>query len=110
MEISLRSKIINAIKTFDIDALDLLLDDDKSYMDVTKSLFLTTLERRFESAKEDGCTAFDDVFFGVCAECDKGEEAMTFLSNSGYYLDIFMEEENNSINDIRVCKKNLQFY
>lgn len=105
----MKSQIIQAIKTFNIAKLQILLDDDRTYMDVSKSLFLSTLKRRFESAKEDGCTAFDDVFFGVCAECDKGAEAMTFLSNSGYYLDIIMAENNGSITDIRVCKKIFNF-
>ena len=105
MNDSLKSQIIKAIKNFDIKKLESLLDDEKSYMDVPKSLFVETLEKRFESAKKNGCYSFDDVFFGICDSCNKGCEGMTFFSNSGHYLDIFMEGDDKSVTDIYVCYK-----
>jgi hypothetical protein len=102
----LEQKIIQAIKNFDTALLAELLDDDKSYMDVTKSRFIKKLEERFEIAKAEGCHGFDDVFFGICESCNKGCEGMTFLSESGYYLDLFIEcEDGETINDIYVCNK-----
>lgn len=105
----MRKEIIQAIKNFDIDKLSTLLHDEKPYMDVSKSLFLRTLKKKFESAKEDGCHSFDDVFFGICESCNKGCEGMTFYSNSGYYLDLFMEGDNKFVGDIYVCNKLLNF-
>ena len=105
----MKTQIIQAIKNFDINKLNTLLDDERSYMDVSKSLFLKTLEKKFESAQKNGCNSFDDVFFGICESCNKGCEGMTFYSNSGYYLDIYMEDENETVNDIYVCNKLLNF-
>ncbi|MGV8814016.1 MAG: hypothetical protein ACOH2D_07885 [Gelidibacter sp.] len=100
----MKKRVIEAIKNFDSDALDALLDNEKSYMEVSKSLFISTLKSTFESVKEDGCQAFDDVFFGICGSCNKGCEGMTFLSNSGHYLDIFIESKDDySVDDIYVC-------
>ncbi|WP_452223703.1 hypothetical protein [Lacinutrix chionoecetis] len=103
-------KITQAIKNFDIASLNELLDDDKPYQDVSKSLFLKTLEKKFNQAKKDDCHGFDDVFFGICESCNKGCEGMTFLSNSGYYLDLFIEsKDNKTADDIYVCNKLTNF-
>ena len=102
----MRNRIIQSIKNFDLDALESLLDNEKSYMDVSKSLFISTLQKQFEWAKVEGCHAFDDVFFGICERCNIGCEGMTFLSNSGHYLDIFIESKDGfSVDDIYVCNK-----
>ncbi len=101
----MKSRITQAIKNFDINKLHTLLDDERSYMDVSKSLFLEILGKRFDAAKKEGCDSFDDVFFGICDSCNMGCEGMTFLSNSGYYLDLFMEGDEDSVTDIYVCYK-----
>ena len=106
----MRDKIIYSIKNFDIEALNKLLDDDKPYMDVSKSLFLQKLAKKFKIAKEDGCHSFDDVFFGICGSCNKGCEGMTFFSESGHYLDLFIESKNDTVvDDIYVCNKLTNF-
>lgn len=105
----MKDQIIQAIKTFNIAKLQILLDDDRTYMDVSKSLFLRALAKKFESAKEGGCHSFDDVFYGVCKSSNSVNDGMTFISNFGYYLDIYLEEKNDSITDIRVCKKMFNF-
>jgi hypothetical protein len=98
--------IITAIKNLDIKRLNVLLDDDKSFMDVTKATFIKKLDKQFKKLKDNGCQSFDDVFFGICEHCNKGCEGMTFLSEAGYYLDIYIESENDeSVNDIYVCNK-----
>ena len=102
----MQQKIIQAIKDFDISALNVLLDDKKSYMDVSKTLFLKTLEEKFEFAKMEGCHYFDDVFFGICEYCNKGCEDMTFWSKSGLYLDFYIESKDEvSVDDMYVCNK-----
>lgn len=106
----MQERIIQAIKNFDIDTLNELLDGDKPYMDVSKALFLKTLTKKFNNAKEDGCHSFDDVFFGICGSCNKGCEGMTFFSESGHYLDLFIESKDDiAVDDIYVCNKLTNF-
>lgn len=102
--------ITQAIKDFDIASLKELLNDDKTYQDVSKEFFLEKLEKKFNQAKREDCHSFDDVFFGICGSCNKGCEGMTFLSNSGYYLDLFIEsKDNKTADDIYVCNKLTNF-
>jgi len=58
-----KSKIIQAIKEFDVKKLSELLDDDKTYMDVPKDRFIASLEDCFTTVSFKGCKGFDDVFF-----------------------------------------------
>jgi hypothetical protein len=103
-------QITQAIKNFDVASLKELLDDNKTYQDVSKSLFLKKLKKKFNQAKRDDCHSFDDVFFGICGSCNKGCEGMTFLSNSGYYLDLFIEsKDSKTVDDIYVCNKLTNF-
>ncbi len=100
----MKKQIIEAIKNFDTHALKQLLDDTKSYMNVSKAQFIGALESEFEEAKKEGCFAFDDVFFGICESCNKGCEGVTFYSYKGYYLDLYIESRgNNTIEDMYVC-------
>lgn len=102
----MQKEIIKAIKDFDINSLELLLDDNRTYMDVTKSYFLRTLKMKFNFLIEEHCNKFDDVFFGICESCNKGCEGITFLTNSGYYLDLYIEsKDGDNVEDIYVCNK-----
>ena len=106
----MKEKIIQAIKNFDIAALKKLLEDDKPYQDVNKTLFLEKLETKFNRAKRDDCYSFDDLFFGICGSCNKGCEGITFLSNTGYYLDLYIESKDGiMVEDIYVCNKLTNF-
>lgn len=105
----MKEKIIQAIKNFDLESLKELLDDKKSYQDVPKQLFIEKLEMTFNRAKLNECYSFDDVFFGICGSCNKGCEGMTFLSNTGYYLDFFIESDEQIIKDMYVCNKLTNF-
>ena len=106
----MQNKIIQAIKNFDTKSLYDLLDDDKPYMDVKKAKFIKALNKSFQSAKENGCHSFDDVFFGICGQCNKGCEGMTFFSNTGHFLDLYIESKREeSVDDIYVCNKLTNF-
>lgn len=106
----MQNKIIQAIRNFDTAALQHLLDDDRSYMNVTKTLFIKTLDKQFQKAKNENCHAFDDVYFGICEHCNKGCEGMTFFSDSGFYLDLYIEsKDEKSVQDIYVCNKLTNF-
>lgn len=104
------NQVIQAIKNFDIKMLESLLEDDKSYMDVTKETFIRRIEELIDFASRGDCYSFDDVFFGVCGSCNKGCEAITFFSNTGHYLDLFIESKDESaVDDIYVCNKLTNF-
>jgi len=47
-----KKTIIKAITTMNINLLDVLLDDDKPYMDVPKPLFLEQLNLEFNKFKK----------------------------------------------------------
>lgn len=100
----MKMNVIQAIKEFNTDALQELLDDSKSYMEVSKKLFLKTLKVKFEEAREGGCNQFDEVYFGVCQSCNKGCEAITFWAETGHYLDLFIESsDEKTVDDIYTC-------
>ncbi|MDD7913194.1 hypothetical protein [Polaribacter ponticola] len=102
----MKQQIIQAIKNFDINKLSIFLDDSKSYMDLYKSIFLKALEDKFNEAKKQGCNGFDKVSYGICCACNKGCEAITFISKSGFYLDLFIESKNNiDVDDIYTCSE-----
>jgi len=98
-------QIVHAIRNLDIQKLDVLLEDRKAYMDVPKALFLNTLNKKFQFLKNHGIIQFDEVHPGICQKCNKGCKGITFLSDQGFYLDFFIESEENAIKDIYVCNR-----
>lgn len=68
--------IIEAIKSLDFDKLNILLDDNKSYMGVSKSKFLNALQK--EAQHYEGLEKFDSVEIGICNSCNKGCKAYKF--------------------------------
>lgn len=96
-------QILKAIKNIDFTALEKLLDDDKSYMDVPKQLFI---ERLQFSIKEQSCLGFsgyDNIVKGKCGVCNKGCDAYSFQSEGNPSLNLFFETESEHIEDIYLC-------
>ena len=98
-----KEAIIKAITKMDINLLDVVLDDNKSYMDVPKGLFLEKLEMEFQTLKKQGITNFDKVYKGTCNQCYKGCAGFTFLTKNLDYLDLLFLEKDNEIVDIFRC-------
>ncbi len=96
--------IINAIKEMDIKKLELLLDNNRSYMDVPKALFLEKLKQQFDYSKQIEVFSFDKVLLGICNSCNKGCDAYTFLTKDNNALDLFFEEKDGQVSDIYLCK------
>lgn len=97
--------IINAIKEMDIHKLGELLDDNRPYMDVPKSLFLSKLKIQFDRCEKNEITSFDKLVSGVCASCNKGCEGYSFITKDNQALDLFFEEENDEVTDVYLCNK-----
>lgn len=98
-----KKTIIEAIKTMNINLLYVLLDDNKPYMDVSKSLFLEQLNSEFNALKENGIEEFIKVSKGSCADCFNGCGGFTFLTKNNDFLDLLFIEKNNKIEDLFLC-------
>lgn len=105
---SVKKEIIQAIKDFDIHKLEVLLDDDRPYMEVSKKDFLKALKQSFDDARDQGLQRFDDTFFGICGTCQKGCEGITFYGRKRLqYLDLVFDGDDDQVIDISCCD-NLQ--
>ncbi len=96
-------QVLHAIKTLDFNALVLLLDHNKSYMDVPKSLFLERLEESIMEQLGKDFKGFDRVIKGICSSCNKGCDAYSFQSKGYPSLNLFFEMQKDEINDIYLC-------
>tara|TARA_R110002110_G_scaffold89504_2_gene233093 strand:- start:541 stop:1605 length:1065 start_codon:yes stop_codon:yes gene_type:complete len=103
MNLNNKETIIKAITEMDIDLLNVVLDNDKAYMEVSKELFIETLSNEFESLKKQGVTKFDKVIKGVCNSSCSDCGGYTFLTKNNDYLDLLFKEENNEIVDLFRC-------
>jgi hypothetical protein len=88
-----------------VDLLEVVLDNDKTYMKVSKELFIKTLTGKFEDLKKQGVTKFEQVSKGICNKCYKGCNGYTFLTKNNDYLELLFKEENNEIVDLFRCNE-----
>jgi len=100
------SRLINAISEMDCKAIELILEDNVSYQDTTKTIFLQKLKTLFQDfQKEDNKLI---AYQGKCnyKECSNtNKNGFCFMGNkSGRYINFIVEEnENGSIKDICTC-------
>lgn len=97
--------VIKAIEKMDIDLLDLVLDTNKSYMDVPKEMFLSKLSSEFGKLKKRGVTEFNKVSKGNCQNCYKDYSGFTFSTTNNDYLDLLFLEKDDEVTDIIQCTK-----
>lgn len=64
-----KQKLIQVFKSLDFEALQVLLDDNRSYMDVSKDLFLSTLKEKLD--KYEDLKTYENVVEGICTHCIK---------------------------------------
>ncbi len=100
------NSLVIAISEMDCSALELILEDEVSYHDTTKTIFLQKLEGLFEDFKKVDSKLI--AHEGKCnsAECgNKNKRGFCFIgNNSGRYINFIVEEnENGSIKDIYTC-------
>ena len=103
-------QIINAFSEMNSTALEILLDDTKTYQDATKEVFLEKVEELFLAHKNSG----DDYLFSYpgkcCAEisrCDNcGKTGYRFVGNhSNNYIDFIFEIGHETVSDIYDCSR-----
>ncbi|WP_033960414.1 hypothetical protein [Psychroserpens jangbogonensis] len=99
-----KEAIIKYITEMNTDMLSLILDDNKSYMDVSKEVFVNKLGEVFNNLKGFGYSKFSKVVNGHCGgDCNNGCEGYTFLTEDKRALDLIFEEEVNEIRDLYAC-------
>jgi hypothetical protein len=102
--------IIKAITEMNSAALEILLDDTKTYQDATKEVFLEKLEELFLAHKNSG----DDYLisypgkcgaeYSLCDNC--GKTGYRFVGNhSNNYFDFIFELVGQNIRDIYDCSR-----
>jgi hypothetical protein len=101
-----KTYLINAISSMNSKELDLILEDEVSYQDTSKTIFLEKLEEVFKEFETE-----DDLLIPYEGKCNSNEcsnrnkKGISFVGNkSGRYINfIFEENEDNSIKDIYTC-------
>lgn len=89
----------------DIGMLELILDDQNTYNDMHKDVFLQKLSDIFEKFREAGDTRLN-IYSGECANCFKSCKGYSFCgNNSGNYLDLLVKQDNGDVSDIHFCSE-----
>lgn len=87
----------------DIEMVDEFLDNDKTYQNFEKQLFISKLQEAFAKFVEHGDTHLFAVE-GSCNSCDKTKTGYIFIgNNSNNYMSIIFDIANNKINDLYEC-------
>ena len=94
------------LRKLDVDMVNELLDEDRMYADLKKSVFISKLGiaiDKFLEAGEEGLTQYP----GKCGSdlcINSGCPGYTFMgSKSGLFLDLIVVEEDGRITDIYDC-------
>ena len=102
-----KESIVKYISEMNIDKLALVLAHDTSFMDITKELFLSKLQKVFEVLRAKNITVFSKVLTGVCeadSKC-KDMEGCQFITSDKRSLTLLFEERRGEIIDIHGCSK-----
>ena len=91
------------IEKMDVEMVDAFLDNDNRYQDFEKYLFISKLQKAFETFTDLGDTLLFAVE-GSCNSCDKTKTGFTFIgNNSKNYMSIIFATADNKINDLYEC-------
>jgi len=100
--------VLHFFKKLDIDMVDELLDSDRTYADLEKSMFIHKLGNAFDQFLSEG-DEYLKLFPGKCVsdECDScGCSGYAFLGNkSGQYMDLVFKEAKGRVTDIYDCSE-----
>lgn len=101
-----KTLLVEAIAAMNISALKILLDDDKTYINTTKEVFLNGLEILFEDFKRSGNTQLlvnnGSCSSKHCTNC--GVKGYRFVGNNFKdYFDFVFEMEGEEVKEISDC-------
>ncbi|PKG42734.1 hypothetical protein [Psychroflexus sp. MES1-P1E] len=84
---------LKAIKNTDFNALEEILDDDKSYMEVSKYLFVDALKKELQGQIDDGFSGFDEIV-------ENNNGSYMFYTKGYPYLNLYFKLDDKEILDI----------
>jgi len=97
--------VIHYIKHLDIDMIDTLLDDQLTYQDLPKPIFMQKLGVAFDEFLQAGDLELI-ISNGFCSEfvCNNQCSGYRFSSqSSGLYFDLIIDIEEGKVTDIYEC-------
>ncbi len=94
--------VVYFIAHLDIEMVSSFLDDDKTYQDFPKYLFISKLIKALEQFENAGDKVLS-LHKGGCAGCSRGCKGFTFLGKQGHYMDVLFLTEGNELKDIYEC-------
>ncbi len=99
--------VIYFMQRMDIEMVDAILEDNRTYQDFEKSVFITKLGLALHEFTMDGDT-FLKAYSGTCDEKDchyKCKEISFIGNNTHNYLDLVIEIKEGIIHDMYECRE-----
>lgn len=96
---------LHFIQQLDIEMLDSILEEDRTYQDFEKHVFLQKLEYAFDEFIQDGDT-FLNRYQGFCdsKNCNYKCKGFTFIgNNSSNHIDLIVDIKDGVVVDIYEC-------
>jgi hypothetical protein len=103
-----KASIIKAIETMNLDSLNSLLDDNLTYQDLTKDVFLEKLSELFIELKEQDSHLVANKGFCSSVECSNNSKkgVAFFGNNSGKHFNfIFEQDDKGLVTELFHCNK-----
>lgn len=95
--------LIHFIQTMDIEMINAYLDDDLTYQDFEKYVFISKLQIAFDKFRNCGDMKLF-TYAGKCNSCNKGCKGFSFVGNiSNNYMDVVIESTDGKIKDLYEC-------
>jgi len=96
------------ISQMDIEMINTILDEDRTYQDFEKWFFISKLQKAFDKFSEGGDTRLL-IFRGHCNHCDcpnKGKSGYFFYGDKtkNYFNLIFELDDNEHVTDLYECE------
>ena len=108
MSKNIKELIFESFQKMDLNMLDVLLDDNKTYQDARKEVFLEKISDAFLTFKENGDTHLM-MLPGSCKSTicpNRGSTGYSFIgNNSKKHIDLIFHESDNNITDIFHCNE-----
>jgi hypothetical protein len=97
--------VLYFLQSLDIDMVNAVLEDNRTYQDFEKQVFIQKLDYALDEFIQAGDT-FLHRFNGFCNSeiCNYKCKGFTFIgNNSGYYFDLIIDIKDGVVHDIYEC-------
>ena len=102
-----KEAIVKYITEMNVDVLSLILENNKSFMNLFTDDFLFKLQEIFSGFKKQNITEFSKVLYGISEEDSetRGIEGCKFITSDKKSLTLLFEEYDNEVIEIYNCDK-----